>query len=203
MKVSVVARTPDPVDLCSSFAGICYGKSDSSRKRLQRCFKSGHMGVFEHASVSFFVEGISRACSHQLVRHRLASYNQVSQRYCKMDEEYRFVVPDSIEAAGMAQAYELCTAACLETYHNMLEAGVPAEDARYVLPQGGTTSIVVTMNLRELFHFWDLRTDKHAQWEIRQVASGMIQALRDLAERDLGSDPQYGEIVELWEGREI
>lgn len=198
MQVTIEAYTPNPVDVCSRFAGLCYGKQDSSRKRLQRCFKSGHLGIFEHASVSFLVEGISRACSHQLVRHRMASYNQVSQRYCKMGEEYRFVVPDSIKAAGMVQAYGLCTAACLETYQTMLEAGVPAEDARYVLPQGGTTSIVVTMNLRELFHFWDLRTDKHAQWEIRQVAGDMIQALRDL-----GDDPQYDEIVDLWAGYEI
>lgn len=198
MQVTIEAYTPNPVDVCSRFAGLCYGKQDSSRKRLQRCFKSGHMGVFEHASVTFLVEGISRACSHQLVRHRMASYNQVSQRYCKMPVDYDVVTPPSIEAHGMGEAYELCALACVATYINMLGTGVPAEDARYVLPQGGVTSIAVTMNLRELFHFLDLRTDKHAQWEIRRVANGMLDALRSLAD-----DPQYAEIVELWEGREI
>lgn len=191
MKVSVEAFTTNPVDVCSRFAGLCYGKQDSSVKRLERCYKSGHMGIFEHASVSFMIEGISRACSHQLVRHRMASYNQVSQRYCKMGEDYAQVLPKSVKAHGMTEAYALCVAACLETYHNMLEAGVPAEDARYILPQGGTTALVVTMNLRELFHFLELRTDWHAQWEIRGVARAMLEAVS-------GIDAQYATIMGLW-----
>lgn len=191
MKVSVEAFTPNPVDVCSSFAGLCYGKQDSSVKRLERCYKSGHMGIFEHASVSFLVEGISRACSHQLVRHRMASYNQVSQRYCKMGKDYAQVMPKSVAAHGMTEAYALCVAACLETYHSMLKAGVPAEDARYVLPQGGVTALVVTMNLRELFHLLELRTDWHAQWEVRHVAYAMLEAAS-------GIDDQYAEIMGLW-----
>lgn len=193
MKVSVEieAYTPNPVDVCSRFAGLCYGKQDSSVKRLERCYKSGHMGIFEHASVSFMIEGISRACSHQLVRHRMASYNQVSQRYCKMGEDYAQVLPKSVAAHGMTEAYALCGAACFETYLNMLEAGVPAEDARYVLPQGCTTALVVTMNLRELFHLLELRTDCHAQWEIRRVAYDMLEAVS-------GIDDQYATIVGLW-----
>lgn len=192
MNVTVEAFTPNPVDVCSSFAGLCYGKSDASTARLERCYKSGHMGIFEHATVSLLVEDVSRACSHQIVRHRMASYNQVSQRYCKMGNDYSFVTPPSIEAHDMGAAYELCTAACLETYRNMLAAGVPAEDARYVLPQGGTTSLVVTMNLRELFHFLDLRTDKHAQWEIRDVANAMLDAVAAI-------DGQYAQIMGLWQ----
>lgn len=191
MRVTVETFTPNPVDVCSSFAGLCYGKQDSSSKRLERCYKSGHLGIFEHASVSFLIEGISRACSHQIVRHRVASFNQVSQRYCKMAEDYDAVTPPSIEAHGMGEAYELCALACVATYHNMLEAGVPAEDARYILPQGGTTALVVTMNLRELFHFLDLRTDWHAQWEIRKVAYAMLEAVSWI-------DAQYGEIMGLW-----
>lgn len=191
MQVSVEAYTPNPVDVCSSFAGLCYGKQDSSAKRLERCYKSGHMGIFEHASVSFMIEGISRACSHQLVRHRMASYNQVSQRYCKMGEDYAQVVPESIEAHGMGEAYGLCALVCVATYHSMLEAGVPAEDARYILPQGGVTSLVVTMNLRELFHFLELRTDVHAQWEIRDVARAMLEAVAAI-------DGQYSQIMGLW-----
>lgn len=191
MNVTVEAYTPNPVEVCSSFAGLCYGKSNASTVRLERCYKSGHMGIFEHATVSLLVEGISRACSHQIVRHRMASYNQVSQRYCKMPVDYDVVTPPSIEAHDMGAAYELCTVACLETYHNMLAAGVPAEDARYVLPQGGTTSLVVTMNLRELFHFLELRTDKHAQWEIRAVAVAMLEAVSKI-------DDQYNWLMGLW-----
>lgn len=191
MQVSVESYTPNPVDVCSRFAGLCYGKHDSRFKRLENCYRNGHTGILEHASVSFLVEGISRACSHQLVRHRVASYNQVSQRYCKMADDYAQVVPESVKAHGMTAAFGLCTAACLETYHNMLEAGVPAEDARYVLPQAGTTSIVVTMNIRELFHFLDLRTDWHAQWEIRDVARAMLKAATAI-------DDQYAQIMGLW-----
>lgn len=191
MNVTVESYTPNPVDVCSRFAGLCYGKHDSRFKRLENCYKSGHLGIFEHATVSFMIEGISRACSHQLVRHRMASYNQVSQRYCKIGEDYAQVVPKSVVAHGMTQAYGICAAACLETYHNMLKAGVPAEDARYILPQGGVTSIVVTMNMRELFHFLELRTDWHAQWEVRRVAYAMLEAAS-------GIDAQYATIMGLW-----
>lgn len=191
MRVTVEAFTPNPVDVCSSFAGLCYGKQDSSAKRLERCYTSGHLGIFEHATVSLLVEDVSRACSHQIVRHRMASYNQVSQRYCKMGEDYDVVIPKSVERHGMAIAYALCADACLETYRNMLAAGVPAEDARYVLPQGGVTSLVVTMNLRELFHFLDLRTDRHAQWEIREAANAMFDAVAAI-------DGQYAHIMGLW-----
>ena len=83
MEVKILAWTHSPVDLIATAAGTCYGKDDPSAKRVERCYKARHMGVFEHASVTFRIEGISRACSHQLVRHRMASYNQRSQRYCK------------------------------------------------------------------------------------------------------------------------
>ena len=192
MRVTVESFTPEPVRVCSIAAGTCYGKLDASEKRLRRCFAARHMGVFEHATVTLRVEGISRACSHQLVRHRLMSFNQVSQRYCKMGNDYAQVVPESIEAHGMGKAYGLCALVCVATYCSMLKAGVPAEDARYILPQAGVTEVVVTANLREWMHFWDLRCDKHAQWEIRELAEATVEAVR-------GIDDEYAAIVAMWE----
>lgn len=190
--MTVEASTPNPVDICSRAAGTCYGKDDSSEKRLRRCMVDRHMGVFEHATVTLRVEGISRACSHQLVRHRLMSFNQVSQRYCKMGEDYDFVTPPSVEAAGFGAVCNWVFQECMMVYRNMLEDGVPAEDARYILPQGGETEIVVTANLREWMHFWDLRCDKHAQWEIRELAEATVEAVRGIGE-------EYAAIVAMWE----
>lgn len=192
MRVTVESFTPEPVRVCSIAAGTCYGKLDASEKRLRRCFADRHMGVFEHATVTLRVEGISRACSHQLVRHRLMSFNQVSQRYCKMSGDYSPVVPDSVAVGGWRPEFNDVFNTCVELYSDMLEAGVPAEDARYILPQGGVTEVVVTANLREWMHFWDLRCDKHAQWEIRELAEQTVEAVRGIGE-------EYAAIVAMWE----
>lgn len=192
MRVTVESFTPEPVRVCSIAAGTCYGKLDASEKRLRRCFADRHMGVFEHATVTLRVDGISRACSHQLVRHRLMSFNQVSQRYCKMDGDYSPVVPDSVAAGGWRPEFNDVFNTCVELYSDMLEAGVPAEDARCILPQAGVTEVVVTANLREWMHFWDLRCDKHAQWEIRELAEQTVEAVRGIGE-------EYAAIVKMWE----
>lgn len=192
MRVTVESFTPEPVRVCSTAAGTCYGKLDASEKRLRRCFADRHMGVFEHATVTLRAEGISRACSHQLVRHRLMSFNQVSQRYCKMDGDYGFVVPESFEKAGLYDKFACAANICMRLYQDALEEGVPAEDARYILPQAGVTEVVVTANLREWMHFWDLRCDKHAQWEIRELAEATVEAVREISD-------EYAAIVAMWE----
>lgn len=192
MQVTVESFTPEPVRVCSIAAGTCYGKLDASEKRLRHCFADRHMGVFEHATVTLRVEGISRACSHQLVRHRLMSFNQVSQRYCKMGVDYGCVVPESVSAGRWRPEFNDVFNTCVELYSDMLEAGVPAEDARYILPQAGVTDVVVTANLREWMHFWDLRCDKHAQWEIRELAEATVEAVRRISD-------EYASIVAMWE----
>lgn len=192
MRVTVESFTPEPVRVCSIAAGTCYGKLDASEKRLRRCFADRHMGVFEHATVTLRVEGISRACSHQLVRHRLMSFNQVSQRYCKMDGDYEYVVPESFNKAGLYDNFACAANICTRLYQDALEAGVPAEDARYILPQAGVTEVVVTANLREWMHFWDLRCDVHAQWEIRELAEATVEAVRGIGD-------EYAAIVAMWE----
>ena len=139
------------------------------------------MSVFEHASVTFSIEGISRSCSHQLVRHRLASYTQQSQRYTKIDTsgDDWYVIPPAFENAGkdILDAYRDTMKNAAQEYLAALGYSIKPEDARFLLPEATKTSIVVTMNYRELFHFFDLRLDKHAQWEIRELANKMLEAL--------------------------
>ncbi len=175
MEVSIMSKTPDMVDVISRSAGICYGKDDKSIRRLRNCYKVGHTGVLEHASVSFLVRGISRACSHQLVRHRMASYAQESQRYNKYDlsGDDWYVIPPSVIEAGEEVGFRAETEKQAKAYHRLLTKGVKPEDARYLLPEAMKTSIVVTRNIRDLFHFFDLRLGPRAQWEIRELAEQM------------------------------
>lgn len=193
MKVTIKNYTHEPMKTISEAAGICYNKKDYSPKRVERCFNNGHLSVFEHASVSFLVEGISRACSHQLVRHRMASYSQGSQRYVKGCPVN--VIPLSIESNEKAlDAFMDALFVCQNAYKVMVnECGIPAEDARYILPNASETSLVVTMNWRELFHFFNLRTDKAAQWEIRELAFKMIEQLHENDE----TEP----LIMLWENK--
>lgn len=176
MKVEILSATSAPIEVISLAAGTCYGKHDVSAKRVESCYKAGHMSVFEHASVTFRISGISRACSHQLVRHRVASYSQQSQRYCKIDvsRDDWFVIPEGVVDvdAFVSHMYE-----CAMRYNAALDAGVRPEDARYLLPEACKTEIVVSMNLRELFHFFDTRMSQRAQWEIRALAKVMHDEL--------------------------
>lgn len=178
MKVVIDGYTPCPMDVISRSAGICYGKTNISKKRVRDCFRRGHMSVFEHASVTFRIEGISRACSHQLVRHRLASYCQESQRYCKYDldsSEWYVVPPKIVDTDG----YRNHMQDCAKRYMDAVRDGVNPEDARYMLPESTKTNIIMTMNWREIYHFLYLRTSDRAQWEIRDVAGLMIEACRN------------------------
>ena len=138
----------------------------------------GYWSVLEHSVYTFSIEGISRVASHQLVRHRIASYTQMSHRFTKpTDEYYRPVIPPSAEKRGkelIEQAYKQA----YESYYKLLESGVPEEDARYVLPNGVNTNIVVTMNARELYNFFSLRLCSRAQWEIRSIAWKMLEEVK-------------------------
>lgn len=154
--------------------------SDDDVRRLVRgLVRSGHMSALEHATFTFAVDGISRACSHQLVRHRLASYSQQSQRYVRFGPDGAFVVPPRIAASAEARTvfYEAMEHARW-AYERLVELGLAEgrssesvfEDARFVLPNAAETKIVVTMNARELRHFFSLRCCRRAQWEINRLA---------------------------------
>ena len=171
MRVTVIAATANPMDVIGIAAGMCYGKPEPSAKRVRRCAEQGHMSVFEHASATLRIEGISRACLAQLTRHRIASYSVMSQRYCKVDAaSLWYVTPPSIvgtdaEARFRAQAYD-----AMWSYQAAIDEGAKPEDARFLLPEATKTSLVMTINARSLQNFLALRLDSHAQWEIRELA---------------------------------
>jgi len=150
-------------------------------KFLQARIREGHESLVEHASVTFEISGISRACSHQLVRHRIASYSQESQRYVTMDAP-EFVVPPAIQENSEAlAAWDEFMSGVPETYRRLRQAGVRKEDARFILPNATATRIVVTMNFRALRHFFTVRCDRAAQWEIRALALEMLRQVHELA----------------------
>jgi thymidylate synthase (FAD) len=172
--------------LCYSPVGIAELEEKWSReaalKLIARILKIGHFSVLEHAAFTFGIEGLSRAASHQLVRHRLASYSQQSQRYVKAGKEFDYVVPPSIAARkGLALKFRRQMAAAGRLYQEFVEEGIPAEDARFLLPNAASTKILVTMNARELRHFFTLRCCRRAQWEIRAVAEEMLGLVKEAA----------------------
>lgn len=192
VSVSLIGYTPSPERVIAAAARLCYAPvgaaklvedltDEEAQKLLKTILRSGHLSVCEHASFSFAIEGISRACSHQLVRHRLASYSQQSQRYLKLNKP-AMIVPPSIENnPQLIEEFTRAVKIACDYYQKLLAAGVEAEDARYVLPQAVETKIVVTMNARELLHFFTLRTCERAQWEIRQLAEAMLRLVLPLA----------------------
>ncbi len=192
MLVQLLQHTPEPERVVAAAARLCYSaasidqlleqEADERGRLLEKILSLGHLSVLEHASFSFGVEGISRACSHQLVRHRLASYSQQSQRYVSEKKRFAAVVPPSIAADDdLHRRYEALLDDIHHLYGDLLAAGIPAEDARFVLPNAAQTKLVVTMNARELRHFFNLRCCRRAQWEIRALAVQMLRLARRAA----------------------
>jgi len=185
LKVTLLASTPDPEHTVALAARLCYSDSAigdleekvrgmSIERFLGKILKMGHLSVLEHASFTFGVDGISRVTSHQLVRHRLASYSQQSQRYVKFSAP-EYVVPRTIGRDDAKRAkYTEAVDGLFRLYKELLDAGVPAEDARFLLPNAACTRIILTMNARELLHFFRLRCCERAQWEIREMATEML-----------------------------
>ena len=207
VKVELLAHTSDVFngnieDIVAYAAKLCYSNSnidelienqneESIHKFINNLLNLGHQSPLEHVSFTFGIEGISRACSHQLVRHRIASYSQQSQRYVNLDKKYNFVTPPKIEEdEKINQIYKEANDMIYEKYKlisNMLkdkyiEDGLQEkvaekkaiEDARFLLPNASETKIIVTMNVRTLLHFFQERCCNRAQWEIREVANQML-----------------------------
>lgn len=180
MEVTIIDCTAEPLDIISRAAGTSTGNDDFSPDRVERCFRDKHLSVFEHAHFTARIEGISRACSHQLVRHRMASFVQESQRYTTVGGEDWYVVPPDIAYTdGIEACFRDTMRGAIYEYRHLIAHGMKPEDARYVLPEATKTTITMTMNVRELFHFLDLRLDEHAQWEIRDLAQCIVYALED------------------------
>lgn len=193
MQVELLYHTPDPERAIATAARLCYAPVGASelmetmpesrvRSVLSTIMGSGHFSTLEHASYTFAADGVSRALTHQLVRHRIASFNQQSQRYVKFKDGVPVVKPPTVaDDPAASAAFDEAVRATVEGYQKLLELGVPAEDARYLLPNAAETKIVITMNVRELLHFFQLRCCNRAQWEIRDLAWRMLELARPTA----------------------
>lgn len=158
-----------------------YNSTDDEEKMLkliERVISSGHYSTIEHIQVSFAISNVSRACTHQLVRHRHMSFSQKSQRYVKEKGQFDYIIPPTIEKnAELKAEYEKFMEQISDQYQKFVDAGIPAEDARFVLPNAAASSLVVSMNLRELIHVANLRLCTRAQYEIRTMVKMMCDEL--------------------------
>jgi len=193
MKVVLLSYTKDAERLCAAAGHSCYSKKSASELLetlpdekvsgvIDSVMDSGHHSVIEHASFTFSIEGVSRSLTHQLVRHRLASFSQQSQRFVSL-KEASYVIPETIKGdAELEMEFKELMDRSWKTYRKLAEK-VPIEDARYALPNACATNIVVTMNARELWHFFTLRCCNRAQEEIRRAADEMLRQAKQTTPR--------------------
>lgn len=191
MNVKLIGFTPDPEKIPAMAAKLTHSKikpedldktSDKDLTNiLQYVMNLGHTSVIEHTSFTFAISDVSRSLTHQLVRHRIASYAQQSQRYVDLKEP-NYVTPPKIEKnKKMKKAYDETMINIWKQYNNLLNLGIPAEDSRFILPNAACTNILVTMNARSLLNFFELRCCQHAQWEIRKLANKMLSEVKKVA----------------------
>ena len=186
MEVELLAVTPGAENLIERAGRTCYMSQDrisrgSTSKFLRMLISRGHLSVLEHAYATFRVSGISRAATHQLVRHRLCSFSQKSQRYVK-ERDAAFVEPPSIRANQEATlVFEGFVSASRDAYNRLIDLGIPKEDARYVMPNAVASEIVMSANFRELRHIILTRGSKQAQWEVRDLAVRILRLMKQQA----------------------
>ena len=197
LNVILLRHTPEPEEVVAMAAKLCYSPANVEDLKqkietkdqaafVEKLATIGHLSPIEHVSFTFGIEGISRACSHQLVRHRVASYSQQSQRYVREDS-FDYVIPPSIKQDPattkefeqfMAEAQARYTAILKRLEERGFKGEAGNQDARYLLPNAAETKIVVTMNARELLHFFRVRCCNRAQWEIREMADRMLALVK-------------------------
>jgi thymidylate synthase (FAD) len=191
MNVKLIGFTPNPEKIPAMAAKLTHSKikpeeldktSDKELKViLEQVMKLGHTSVIEHTSFTFAISDVSRSLTHQLVRHRIASYAQQSQRYVDFKEPNYVVPPTIAKNKQMKKAYDETMTSIWEQYNKLLKMGIPAEDSRFILPNAACTNIIVTMNARSLLNFFELRCCQHAQWEIRELANKMLAEVKKVA----------------------
>jgi len=183
MKVELISITKDAERIIELAARTCYDSRHRlydrvTEKFLRNLMQAGHMSVFEHAWATFDISGISRACSHQLVRHRLATYSQRSQRYVR-EEGFDYITPPTIAGnEEAARIFRQTIGTVQQAYASLLKLNIPKEDARFLLPNACATNLVMTANFREWMHIFKLRLTSHAQWEIRELAAHILRILQ-------------------------
>lgn len=190
MIVKLLRYTEDADRLCGATARSCYSErptdeimdgGDNLGHTLRKTLESGHTSVIEHATYTFSIEGISRVTTHQLVRHRVASYTQQSMRYVDTIGKTGFVIPPSVEGNPFTSLiYKEYVEQSELMYDKLRQSGIPEEDARYLIPMGIKSNITVTMNARELLHFFALRCCNRSQWEIKNLANKMLELCKEV-----------------------
>jgi thymidylate synthase (FAD) len=194
LKVTLLAITPDAEKLIEEAGRTCYLSFDkiganSASDFIQRLIKMGHDSPLEHACATFRIENCSRAMTHQLVRHRLMSVSQQSQRYVD-EENFSFVVPQTLPKENVDE-FRADMETIRQMYKKWRDKGLKREDARFVLPNACTSEIVITANFREWRHIIKIRTSPKAQWEIRIVCTEIFKILKKHAP-DCFSDIEIG-----------
>lgn len=184
MQVELMAITPNAEEVIEDACRTCYlsfhrkNPPESTRELIAKILEKGHHSVLEHASATFRVLGASRVFTHEIVRHRFVSPSQQSQRYVS-ESKAEVIVPPSVAAVPEAQQeFERIVTAAKETYRKLVAAGVPKEDARYILPGGTASEIVLSANFREWRHVFEVRCHPRAHWEIRRVCLEMLRILQ-------------------------
>jgi len=205
LSVSLLRYTPDPQEIVAMGAKLCYSPADveelkkgiearSQEPFLERLMEFSHLSPIEHASFTFGIEGVSRSLLAQITRHRIASFSVKSQRYvseasaAKEEDVFGYIIPPRIEALGTEAVQEFAgqMKQIQKWYDSWVEklgnsGGAANEDARFVLPNAAETKMLVTMNARELLHFFSLRCCSRAQWEIRALATEMLRLAKQAA----------------------
>ena len=191
MKVTLLTYTPTPEKIVAAAARCCYSNDDPDKlldamtaekaaNFLQKLSDLGHQSPLEHVSFTFAISGVSRALLAQITRHRLASFSVRSQRYCGFQSS-DFIEPPSISKSEVKEIFDNALNQCKDNYDKLIDAGIAKEDSRMVLPNAAATSMVLTMNARELLHFFSLRCCTRAQWEIRNLADEMVKIVKKIA----------------------
>jgi thymidylate synthase (FAD) len=184
--VELMAITPNAEQVIELACRTCYlsfhrfNPPSSTEELIKKVIRKGHHSVLEHALATFRIRGGSRVFTHELVRHRLMSPSQESQRYVEYGKVRNFdvVLPETIEQTPFKDRYLEMAAACERLYSEMVKSGVPKEDARYILPNGTTSEIVISANFREYRHIFQVRCHPRAHWEIRKICMIMLDIMK-------------------------
>ena len=189
MQVELMSITPDAEDVIEKACRTCYlsfhryDPPRSTEELIKKVIRKGHHSVLEHATATFRIKGGSRVFTHELVRHRLMSPSQESQRYVEYGKtkEYEFVIPPVIEESRFKGDFENKALELEKLYSDMVKEGIPKEDARYILPNATVSEIVISANFRELRHIFEVRCVERAHWEIREVCLEMLKIMKEQA----------------------
>ncbi len=191
IEVKLVSHPPETELIAKMAAVICYSKEHrfnevkqtaelKPAEYLRKIIKDGHTSILEHNIFVFYVSGISRVASHQLVRKRIASFSQQSQRYVNA-ESFNFVIPDTIKNTELVDEYKKIMNSNFDFYQRMVDKGIPKEDARFILPNSTTTQLIVSMNAHALIDFFVKRICQRSQWEVRHLAELMLEEAKKVA----------------------